>query len=96
MVSIEENIMQHDKDAVEELLDSLKQQRDELRLQMHLAKLEAQEEWEEIEKKWDTLKPKLDAIRDDTIDSSRNILSSLGLIAEEIENGYKRIKKHLE
>ncbi|QBQ53492.1 hypothetical protein [Nitrosococcus wardiae] len=90
-------MMRDDKDALEELLDSLKQQRDELRVQMHLAKLEAQEEWEEIEKRWDhEVKPKLDAVRDDTLESSKNIFNSLRSIAEEIENGYKRIKKDLE
>ncbi|ABA58693.1 hypothetical protein [Nitrosococcus oceani] len=95
-LSIEQNIMKHDKDTFEKLLDNLKQQRDELRVQVHLAKLEAQEEWEEVEKKWDKLKPTLDAIRDETIESSKNIFASLGSIAEEIESGYKRIKKHLE
>lgn len=88
--------MDRDKDSLEQFLDSLQQQRDELRVQMHLAKLEAQEEWKEIEEKWDDLKPKLDAIRDDTVESSKNIFASLSLIGQEIENGYKRIKKHLE
>jgi hypothetical protein len=88
--------MSRDKDNLEEFLDYLKQQRDELRVQMHLAKLEAQEEWKEAEEKWDELKPKLDAIREETIESSRNIFASLSLIAEEIERGYKRIRKHLE
>jgi SMC interacting uncharacterized protein involved in chromosome segregation len=88
--------MNRDKDAIEEFLDYLQQQRDELRVQMHLAKLEAQEEWKEIEEKWEELKPKLDAIREESIASSKNIFTSLSLIAEEIENGYKRIRKHLE
>jgi hypothetical protein len=88
--------MSRDKDALEEFLDYLKQQRDELQVQMHLAKLEAQEEWNEVEEKWNEIKPKLDAIRDESIESSKNIFTSLSLIAEEIESGYKRIKKQLE
>lgn len=92
--------MQQDKNALQELVDSLKQQRDELRVQMHLAQLEAreelEEEWKELEKKWTEIKPKLDAVRDDTIESSKNIFSALKLITEEIESGYKRIRKHLE
>jgi hypothetical protein len=35
-------------------------------------------------------------IREESIASSKNIFTSLSLIAEEIENGYKRIRKHLE
>ncbi len=92
--------MRQDKNALQELVDSLKQQRDELRVQMHLAQLEAreelEEEWKELEEKWAEIKPKLDAIRDDTVESSKNIFDALKMIAEEIEDGYKRVRKHLE
>jgi predicted nuclease with TOPRIM domain len=92
--------MNHDRDTFEELVESLKQQRDELRVQMHLAQLETREEleaeWKALEKKWEEIKPKLDAIRNETAASSKNIFSALALIAEEIEEGYKRVKKHLE
>lgn len=92
--------MSQDKSTLQELVDDLKQQRDELRVQLHLAQLEAkeelEEEWKELEDKWAEIKPKLDAVRDDTVESSNNILSALKMIAEEVEDGYKRIRKHLE
>ncbi|BAW79548.1 hypothetical conserved protein [Candidatus Nitrosoglobus terrae] len=87
--------MSHDRDSLQEFLDYLEQQRDELRVQIHLGKLEAQEEWEQIEEKWEKLKPTLNAIRDESIASSKNIFTSLTLAAEEIESGYKRVKKLL-
>lgn len=92
--------MKQDKNVLQELVDNLKQQRDELRVQMHLAQMEVreelEEEWEELEEKWAEIKPKLDAMRDDTIESSKNIFGALKSIAEEIEGGYKRIRKHLD
>jgi chromosome segregation ATPase len=91
--------MSHDRDAFEELIESLKQQRDELRVQMHLAQLEAREgletEWKELEKRWEEIKSKLDAIQNETAESSKKIFGALTLIAEEIQEGYKRVKKHL-
>ena len=84
------------KSRIEELISDLQQQRDELRLQMHLAQAEAKEEWEEIEKKWYTVENRLDDLREDAAESAGDIGAALGLVAEEIQNAYKRLRKRLD
>jgi len=83
------------KHRIEALLSDLQQQRDELRVQMHLAQAEAKEEWEEIEQKWRSVESRLEALRKEASDSAGDIGAALGLVGEEIEKAYKRLRERL-
>lgn len=80
---------------IDDILESIKQQRDEINLQLHLAKAEVRDEWEKTEHKLDQLKNKMDAVRHEMGDASGDVLAALKITAEEIRNGYDRIRKVL-
>ncbi len=80
---------------LEELLGSFKQQADELRLQLHLAKAEARDELEALEKKVEELKQKAEIVRREAGEASEDVLEAAKLLAEEIKNGFDRIRKSL-
>ncbi len=77
------------------LLEGFKQQADELRLQIHLAKAEARDELEELERKLEDLKAKAEVVRKEAGEASEDILEAAKLMAEEIKNGFDRIRKSL-
>jgi seryl-tRNA synthetase len=77
------------------LVDELEQQRDELLLKMHLARAEARDEWEELEGKWRDLQQRLPEARKAANESADNIGAALGLVAEEIDKAYKRLRDAL-
>ena len=80
---------------LEELLEKLKQGRDELNVQIHLGKAEVKELWQETEDKWRHLRGQLDRIDNDTGDISKDVGAAAMLVAEEIRQGYKRLRKLL-
>lgn len=84
------------KAQIEQLLSDLQQQRDELRVQMHLAQAEAKEEWEDIERKWHAVESRFDGLREEATDAAGDIGAALGLLAEEIEKAYQRLRKQLD
>ncbi|MCP4626265.1 MAG: hypothetical protein GY850_22560 [bacterium] len=79
----------------ESLFNTVKRMRDELALKIHLGKAEAKEEWEELEKKWEDLQDEHKPIIDAVDESAKNVGAGLELVAEELKNGYKRIRKLL-
>ena len=70
------------------ILEKLKRRRDELKLQFELGKMESHEEWENMEKKWHEFARKADLEK-----SARGVNTALSLLGEELEAGYKRLKK---
>jgi uncharacterized coiled-coil DUF342 family protein len=84
----------HDKE-LDELLEKLKQRRDELNVQMHLGKAEAKELWQETEDKWRHLRSELDKIDKETGDVVKDVGATAMLVAEEIREGYERLRKLL-
>lgn len=83
------------KERIEELLDELKEERDELKLKFKLAKMEAGDEWEKIEAQLESLEGKTKELKDVAADASQDIGSAAKLLAEEIANGFNKIRKHL-
>jgi len=84
----------HEKE-LDELLEKLKQKRDELNVQMHLGKAEAKELWQETENKWRHLRSELDKIDNETGDVVKDVGATAMLVAEEIREGYERLRKLL-
>ena len=68
--------------------ENLKRLRDELRVQFELGKMDAQDEWESLETKWNDFARKAELEK-----SAKEVGSAFSLLAEELEAGYKRLKK---
>ena len=84
---------EHEKEELEVLIEKLKQQRDELNVQLHLGKAEAKELWQETEDKWRHLRSELDKMDEQTGDVTKDIGATAMLVAEEIKQGYERLKR---
>ena len=83
----------HETKELDGLLKKLEQRRDELNLQMHLGKAEAKGLWQETEYKWRHLRSQLDEIDNDTGDVAKDVGAAAMIVAEEIRQGYDRLKK---
>lgn len=81
---------------LEKLTDMIKSQRDEIQVQMHLAGMEAKEEWEKAESKLDEFLSKAAEIKDDTKETTDELLNSTKIIGDEITEAYKRIVTRLK
>ncbi len=77
-------------DAMKETIEQL---RDEIKLKAHLGKAEAREELEKLDKKWDTFMADSKPITNEAGKTVKNIGTALGLAAEELKEGYERIRK---
>ena len=83
----------HETKELDGLLKKLEQRRDELNVQMHLGKAEAKDLWQETEDKWRHLRSQLDEIDNDTGDVAKDVGAAAMIVAEEIRQGYDRLKK---
>jgi hypothetical protein len=77
-------------DAMKETIEQL---RDEIKLKAHLGKAEAREELEKLDKKWDTFVADSKPITGEAGKTVKNVGTALGLAAEELKEGYERIRK---
>lgn len=84
-----ENIQQ----KLEELKLEMERVRDEAKLKVHLGKAEITEEMEVLEKEWDTLLHKAKPFTDEAEKTLVNTGEALELAANELMDGFKRIRK---
>jgi hypothetical protein len=84
--------MSEEKGAMNKVVEDLKQMRDELEVQLHLASADARDEFAELEKKWEHLRSKAEQVGDVAEDAAESVGDAMGLVAEELKKGYKRIK----
>ncbi|MDH5575303.1 MAG: hypothetical protein OEY80_07465 [Nitrospirota bacterium] len=87
--------MGYTMDDLKKVIDDLKQQRDEIHLQLHLAKAEVRDEWDKLEPKWEEVKGKMVNMSEAAGQTAESVRTAAGLLADEIKEGYKRIKKAL-
>lgn len=83
------------KQKTNELVEKLKTQRDELDLKIHLANMEVQDEWRVVEDKWQHLHAKGAQVEEAVGSSAQEIGEAMSLLADEIRQSYKRIRKAL-
>ena len=76
-------------------MDELRKIRDELRVKAHLGKLEAEDAWHELEGRWEDLEAKADQLRRESGESMEDIKTAAKLLASELRDGYKEIKRHV-
>ncbi len=77
-------------DAMKEAVEQL---RDEIKLKAHLGKAEAREELDKLDKKWDAFVADSKPVTDEAGNMAKNVGTALGLAAEELKEGYERIRK---
>ncbi len=77
---------------LENLISTLKQERDELKLRMHLASMEAQQEYEKVSEQLDKLSDECEPVTSAVGETADNVLSALGLAAEELRDGLTRVR----
>lgn len=85
--------MSDTKSGLENLKESIEQMRDEIKLKAHLGQAEAKEELEQLEKKWDTFLSQYKPFTAEAGKTAENAGAALALAAEELKEGYKRIRK---
>ena len=83
------------REELEKALRQLEQQRDELRLKLNLAQADARDEWEKLEKQYEQLRGKLRGAREAATESAADVGAAARLLADEIRQGYERIRKRL-
>jgi hypothetical protein len=88
-------IVAHSLFEIDELISVIRQQRDELNVQMHLAKAEILDEWKSTEIKFEQLVGKANSVKKEAGEASKDILSALELVADEVKHGYERIRKKI-
>lgn len=85
--------MSEQRTALKEVINTLKQERDELKLQMHLASMEAKDEYERLSGKIDELTTQYQPVSDAVEKSAENVFAALGLAADELKNGFHRVRQ---
>ena len=87
--------MGYTMDDLKKMVDDLTRQRDEINLQLHLAKAEVRDEWDKLEPKLEDVKGKIATVSDVAGQTAESVTAAAGLLADEIKQGYDRIKKAL-
>ncbi|MDH5633857.1 MAG: hypothetical protein OEZ10_12800 [Gammaproteobacteria bacterium] len=83
------------QNKIQDTVEKLKTQRDELIVQINLAKAETRDEWEKMEKRWHEIDQKIKTVGKEAREASEDVVSALGLLADEVADAYKRIKSQL-
>lgn len=87
--------MSHEKSSLDELITTLRQQRDEIGLKIHLAGAEAKQEWQSLRDRLDKLTADYEPAKRAAGESAGKVYESLKLVAEEIRDGFNRVRKSL-
>ena len=74
---------------------NIEQLRDEIFLKAHLGKAEAKDELEKLEEKWKQIQEKYQPVADEIGTTAENAAVGLTAAANEIREGFKRIKEML-
>ena len=82
-----------EKSALDDVISTLKQERDELKLQMHLASMDAKDDYDRISDKVDQLSDHYEPIKDAVEESADNVITALGMVADELKVGFQRVRK---
>jgi seryl-tRNA synthetase len=87
--------MSDERTRLAELISNLKRQRGELAVQIHLGKAEAKDEWEKLNAQLADLTKDYEPLKEATGEAAANVLEALKLVAEEVRDGFDRIRKSL-
>jgi seryl-tRNA synthetase len=77
------------------MIDDLRTERDELSLQIHLGKQDAKSELKALSKKLDDLNRRYEPVKDAAKESGEDVWDAMKLGANEIKDGFHRIRQSL-
>jgi archaellum component FlaC len=77
----------------EALKASIEQLRDEINVKAHLGKAEARDALEELETKWSSVQAQYKSVANEAGKTAQNTRAALRLVADELKQGYERIRK---
>ena len=83
------------REKFDEEVEALRAVRDEIEVQLHLGGAEAREQWEKLEKEWDHLQGRFKVLGGETKDVAEDVGEALNQVADQLRDGYKRLKKLL-
>ena len=81
------------RQKLQDMMTRLETERDELKVKLGLAKLEAREEWQDLEKKMDALRGRMKVLGGEAKEASGEIGAAAGQLADEIKDGFARLRK---
>lgn len=79
----------------EKLFKELDTERGKLELQLHLLSMDSREDWDGLEQKFAEFKTKASVIAEVTEESASDVGEALKLVAEEIREGYRKIRNSM-
>jgi hypothetical protein len=79
-------------DQLEKELDNLRGVRDEIRVRLHLGGAEIRDQWEKLDRGWQHLEGRMKVIGGESDEVAREIGKTLHVLAEQLQDGYQRIK----
>jgi hypothetical protein len=82
------------KEKIDDIVEQFKQERDELRLKLHLAKEDLGDEWDKLEASLAKLESKAKHVGGATLEASSDVGAAAKLLAEEIQKGFTKIRRH--
>ena len=85
--------MSETRKKLDDLLTTVRKERDELKLQIHLASLGVRDEYERLSKKCDQLADEYKPVTEAVEETTDNIVSALGMIADELKVGFQRVRQ---
>ena len=88
--------MADSQNSFDEVMSNLRRLRDELRLQIHLGSKEAQDQFAKLERKWDEMMSEGKPVADVVSDTARGIGTAAELAADELKQGYEKIRDLLK
>lgn len=81
------------REKLDDVMRRLEAERDELRVKLGLAKLEARSEWQELEKKMEALRGRMKVLGSEAREASGDVGEAAGALADEIRDGFARLRK---
>ena len=83
------------QERIEKQMENLRRVRDELGVQLNLAGKDASDLWERLEKDWQHLEGRVKVVFEESETVAEDVGSTLSQAAEQLKEGYQRIKKLL-
>ena len=83
------------RDRLDKQLDSVRAVRDELEVKLHLGSADLRDQWAKLEKGWQHLEGRLKVLGNESEDVAKEIGETLEVLADQLRDGYDRVKKLL-